>query len=75
MITNINEFKKVLESNSYSNEFASWFTNTVFNTVNHPIYGKHKLTPEQVKNSSAEYKNKLYLAINKAIKNGDIENN
>ena len=64
----------VVEGTTYSNKFASWFTGTVLNGVKHPTQGKHKVTPEQIKNSPASYKNKLFKEIEKAIKNGDINN-
>lgn len=57
----------------FSYKFASWFTGTVLNTIEHPKYGKHKLTPEQIKYSDGEYKNALYKAIQLAIESGDIE--
>jgi len=59
---------------SYSNDFASWFTGTSLNDVKHPKYGNHKVTPDQIKNAPADYKNKLFKAIEKAIKSGDITN-
>jgi hypothetical protein len=64
--------ESVNEAKSYSNKFASWFTSTVLNTVKHPTYGKHQLTADQIQKSPADYKDKLFKAIEKAIKNGDI---
>jgi len=74
MITTINEFKNsnINESEKYSNKFVSWFTGTSLNNVKHPIYGNHKLTIDQVKKSTAEYKNKIFKNIQKHIDNGDI---
>lgn len=60
------------ESKTYSIYFVAWFTGTSLCSVKHPEFGKHQLTPEQVKLSSGEYKNKIYKNIEKAIKNGDI---
>lgn len=57
---------------AFSNEFASWFTGTVLNDVEHPEYGKHKVTPQQIKHSPGEYKNALYQAMKRAIDDGDI---
>jgi hypothetical protein len=64
--------ESVNEAKTYSNKFVSWFTGTVLNTVKHPKYGKHQLTPEQIASSPGEYKDKLFKAIEKAVKNGDI---
>jgi hypothetical protein len=64
--------ESVNEAKSYSNKFASWFTSTVLNTVKHPTYGKHQLTADQIQKSPADYKDKLFKAIDTAIKNGDI---
>lgn len=64
--------ESVNESKSYSNKFAAWFTGTVLNTVKHPTYGKHQLTADQIEKSSGDYKNKLFKAIDVAVKNGDI---
>jgi hypothetical protein len=64
--------ESVNESKAYSNKFAAWFTGTVLNTVKHPTYGKHQLTADQIEKSSGDYKNKLFKAIEVAVKNGDI---
>ena len=64
--------ESVNENKSYSNNFASWFSGTVLNTVRHPKYGKHKVTPDQIKTSPTEYKDKLFKAIDRAVKRGDI---
>jgi hypothetical protein len=68
---NIGEIQEPKRGFSY--EFASRFTGTVLNTVEHPKYGKHKLTPEQIKYSDGQYKNALYQAIQLAIESGEIE--
>jgi hypothetical protein len=57
---------------SVPTKFAAWFTGTVLNGVKHPVYGKNQLTPDQLEKAPAEYKNKLFKSIEKAIKNGDI---
>ena len=57
---------------SVPTKFAAWFTGTVLNGVKHPVYGKNQLTPDQLEKAPAEYKNKLFKAIEKAMKNGDI---
>ena len=64
--------ESVNEGKTYSNKFAAWFTGTVLNTVKHPTYGKHQLTADQIEKSSGDYKNKLFKAIELAVKNGDI---
>ncbi len=61
------------EGENYSNKFAAWFTGTVLNSVKHPEYGKNQLTPEQIKMSPDDYKNKLYKAIKKAFDAGDLD--
>jgi hypothetical protein len=68
----IKESEEISESESYSNAFASWFTGTSLNSVKHPKYGNHKVTPDQIKNAPADYKNKLFKAIENAVKSGDI---
>ncbi len=68
------EGKSINEGKTYSNKFAAWFTGTVLNTVKHPTYGKHQLTSDQIEKSSGDYKNKLFKAIELAVKNGDITN-
>jgi hypothetical protein len=60
------------ENTSYSNKFVLWFIGTVLNTVKHPTQGKHKLTPDQLKNAPGSYKDKLFKAIEVAVKRGDI---
>ena len=69
------KFESVNEGKSYSNKFSAWFTGTVLNSVKHPTYGKHQLTPDQIEKSSGDYKNKLFKAIDMAVKNGDITPN
>jgi hypothetical protein len=64
--------ESVNEGKTYSNKFAAWFTGTVLNSVKHPTYGKHQLTADQIANAPADYKNKLFKAIELAVKNGDI---
>lgn len=64
--------ESVNEGKTYSNKFAAWFTGTVLNTVKHPTYGKHQLTADQIEKSPGDYKNKLFKAIEVAVKNGDI---
>lgn len=50
-------------------DFVSWYTGTVYCRVEHPKYGKHKVTTQQIKYSSGEYKSKLYRdIIEQAIK-------
>lgn len=44
-------------------DFASWYTGTIYCNVKHPKFGKHKVTPRQIKYSSGEYKSKLYKDI------------
>lgn len=51
----------------FSNQFASWFSNTCRNGVKHPVYGSHQVTPEQIKKSSGEYKSALYKEIKGAL--------
>jgi hypothetical protein len=58
---------------SYSLEFATWFTNTCLNTVKHPRFGKHGLTMHQLKYSDGEYKNKLHKEIDKHVKAGSVD--
>ena len=65
-------FESVNEGKTYSNKFAAWFTGTVLNNVKHPTYGKHQLTADQIEKASGDYKNKLFKAIETAVKNGDI---
>ena len=57
---------------SVPTKFAAWFTGTSLNGVKHPVYGKNQLTPDQLEKAPAEYKNKLFKAIEKAMNNGDI---
>jgi hypothetical protein len=64
--------ESVNEGKTYSNKFAAWFTGTVLNTVKHPTYGKHQLTADQIEKAPSDYKNKLFKAIELAVKNGDI---
>jgi hypothetical protein len=64
--------ESVNENKTYSNKFAAWFSGTVLNSVKHPTYGKHQLTADQIANAPADYKNKLFKAIETAVKNGDI---
>lgn len=52
---------------SFPIEFCSDFTGTVLCTVKHSEFGKHRLSPQQVKYSTEEYKNRLYKNICKAI--------
>lgn len=71
----INKRFDTMEENtnqSFSNDFASWFTSTSLCDVQHPKFGKHKVTPEQIKYSPAEYKNALFACIKKNIDNGTI---
>jgi phage FluMu protein Com len=63
---------KLTEAKKYSNKLASWFSGTSLNRVKHPTQGNHQLTPDQIKKAPASYKNKLFKAMEKAIKNGDI---
>jgi hypothetical protein len=64
--------ESVNEGKTYSNKFAAWFTGTVLNNVKHPTYGKHQLTADQIEKASGDYKDKLFKAIETAVKNGDI---
>jgi hypothetical protein len=64
--------KNSTSKKSVPTKFAAWFTGTVLNGVKHPVYGKNQLTPDQLEKAPAEYKNKLFKAIEKAMKNGDI---
>lgn len=64
--------ESINEGKTYSNKFAAWFTGTVLNTVKHPTYGKHQLTADQIEKAPGDYKNKLFKAIEVAVKNGDI---
>lgn len=57
---------------AFSNKVASWFTGTVFCNVKHPTQGKHQLTPEQIKNSPVDYKNKLFASMKAAYDRGDL---
>jgi hypothetical protein len=72
------QFNKIKEFESNNDDvkiniyLASWFTGTSLNNVKHPTYGKHKLTPHQIKLSSGDYKNKLYKIIRYYIENGEI---
>jgi hypothetical protein len=59
----------------YTYKFVSWFSSTSLNGVKHPIYGKHQITPEQIKNSSKEYKDKMFKEIKKQISKGNITQN
>lgn len=52
-----------MKRKTFNNQFCSWFTGTVFCDIKHPYYGKHQLTPYQIKMSSGEYKNKLWSNI------------
>ena len=65
-------FESVNEGKTYSNKFAAWFTGTVLNNVKHPTYGKHQLTADQIEKAPGDYKDKLFKAIETAVKNGDI---
>ena len=64
--------KPIEEAKSYSNEFASWFTGTSLNKVKHPKFGKNKVTPEQMKMSPGDYKDKIFKEIEKYVKSGEI---
>ena len=64
--------ESVNEAKTYSNKFAAWFTGTVLNNVKHPTYGKHQLTADQIQKAPGDYKDKLFKAIETAVKNGDI---
>ena len=64
--------ESVNEAKTYSNKFAAWFTGTVLNNVKHPTYGKHQLTADQIEKAPGDYKDKLFKAIEIAVKNGDI---
>lgn len=64
--------ESVNEGKTYSNKFAAWFTGTVLNNVKHPTYGKHQLTADQIEKAPGDYKDKLFKAIETAVKNGDI---
>ena len=64
--------ESVNEAKTYSNKFAAWFTGTVLNNVKHPTYGKHQLTADQIEKAPGDYKDKLFKAIEMAVKNGDI---
>ena len=64
--------ESVNEAKTYSNKFAAWFTGTVLNNVKHPTYGKHRLTADQIQKAPGDYKDKLFKAIEAAVKNGDI---
>ena len=64
--------ESVNEGKTYSNKFAAWFTGTVLNNVKHPTYGKHQLTADQIQKAPGDYKDKLFKAIEAAVKNGDI---
>jgi hypothetical protein len=66
------QYENIREASGYSNNFVSWFTGTVLNNVKHPMYGNRKLTSDQVKQSSGDYKNKIFKAIDAAVKRGDI---
>lgn len=55
---------------TFNNQFCSWFTGTVFCTIEHPYYGKHQLTANQIRKSSGEYKNKLWLNIMDCFERG-----
>lgn len=57
---------------TFSNKVASWFTSTVLNNVKHPVYGKHQVTPDQIKASDGKYKDKLFKAMKKAYDDGDL---
>lgn len=52
---------------SFPNEFVAEFTGTSLCNVQHPEFGKHKLTAQQVKYSEGEYKNAIYKNICDAI--------
>lgn len=52
---------------SFSLKYCSWFTSTCAYQVKHPIYGGSMMTPQQIKYSSGEFKNKLFKNIKDAI--------
>lgn len=51
---------------------ASWFTNCSLNTVKHPIYGGHQVTPAQLVRAGNRYRAALWAEIKKYIASGDI---
>ena len=51
----------------------SWFSGTILCDVEHPKFGKHKVTPEQVKYSDASYKNAMYKCLKDAYINGKVK--
>ena len=56
---------------TYPIQFASWFTSCILNTVKHPTFGIHQVTPGQIRTSPVSYQNKLYKAIAKAMEGAD----
>lgn len=61
---------------SIPHDLASWYTGTVYCSIEHPVYGKHKVTPRQIKYSSGEYQSKLFkdmikTAIDYAVNHDD----
>jgi hypothetical protein len=68
----VDEEKEEKGEPTYNTKFVSWFTGTSMCDVKHPEFGKHQLTPMQVQFSKAEYKNKIFKCIDKAVKDGKI---
>ena len=56
----------------YSYQLLSWFTGTAFNTVEHPEFGKQKVTLGQIVKSPTAYRTKLNKELEKAVKSGDV---
>jgi len=57
---------------TYSIKVCTKLIGTSLISTKHPIYGHNQLTVEQVKNSDATYKNKLFREIESLIKRGII---
>jgi len=58
---------------TFSFKFASWFTGTCLNNIEHPVYGKHKVTEYQiVRLSGTNYRTKLFKEMELRYYMGDI---
>jgi hypothetical protein len=56
----------------FTNKFVSWFTGTSINSILHPVFGNHQVTPNQIKYSSGEYKSRMFKCITESIQRGII---
>lgn len=57
------QIKEMFDTGNFKLKFVSWFTGSSLCDVQHPEFGNHKLTPEQIKYSDADYKNQIVKCI------------